>query len=736
MNPTETATFDLPLPSRNFAETRRVLLLVLIGSILVPLVCLAVYGYYDYQRRIANADDLVERVVRVANEHAVKVIDLNQQLVTRIVDMLGESDDQNVSGREAQLHRTLDDVGGGFPQVAAISVFGVNGDLLANSRYYPVPRVSVGGREDFRSARAMAPVTYFSLPLRGKVGQADVFTTTMGRVSHGGQFLGAVSIALKRDYFSDFYRELAGSDPALTIGLYRRDGGIMVRYPPEPAGAHPATNTPFTNAFRNNELYGRLRMTSTVDNVDKLLAYRRVADYPLYVAAGYAMESIYQNWWRNCALVAAIALVPCVVVWLLVVFSIRRLNAEQAAWERWQAEVAIRLSIEASSRQLRRMGALGNLVANVAHDFNNLLMVVASNMELARRKNFSDVEPEVLAVERATAGAESLARRLMSVARKQPLKQELVDPAAWLPGIAELMKSSVQANIVVSIELSPDLWTVRADPVELELALVNIVVNASEAMPRGGRIVIRCQNVRVKAGESELPNGEYVLISVSDNGEGMSDDVRQRAFEPLFTTKVRGAGTGLGLAQVLAACEQAGGTARITSVPGAGTTVRLYLPHHHAAAPLETPLPPVPPPSEAEPFIAEHERDAEPERHQELRGMSVLLVEDNADVAAAVSAVLEVFGCAVHHVESADAGFELLGQGYGFDLVLSDIQMPGSMNGIDLAEQILLRLPSQKVVLMTGYADELERAKHLGVLILAKPFDMEDLRELVAPGVH
>ncbi|SOE59083.1 Signal transduction histidine kinase [Caballeronia arationis] len=726
MNPTETATFDLPLPSRNFAETRRVLLIVLIGSILIPLACLTAYGYYDYQRRLANADELVERVVRVANEHAVKVMDLNQQLQTRIVDMLGESDDASVSARESALHHTLDDIGGGFPQVAAISVFGVNGDLLANSRYYPVPRVSIAERDDFRSARAMAPVTYFSLPLRGKVAQADVFTSTMGRVSHGGQFLGVVSIALKREYFSDYYRELAAGDPALTIGLYRRDGGIMVRFPPEPAGAQPASNTPFTNAFRNNELYGRMRMTSTVDSVEKLLAYRRVADYPLYVAAGYATDSIFQNWWRNCLLVGAIALVPCVVVWLLVVFSIRRLNAEQAAWERWRAEVAIRLSIEASSRQLRRMGALGNLVANVAHDFNNLLMVVSSNMELARRKNFNDVESEVLAVERATAGAESLARRLMSVARKQPLKQELIDPAVWLQGIAELVKTSVRPNILVSIELSPDLWTVMADPVELELALVNIVVNASEAMPRGGRIVIRCQNVRVKAGETELPNGEYVLISISDNGEGMSDDVRQRAFEPLFTTKVRGAGTGLGLVQVLAACEQAGGSARITSVPSAGTTVRLYLPHHHAPHVEEPPL-----------SVADEQLVTAPaeERGQELRGISVLLVEDNVDVAAGIMAVLEVFGCAVHHEENADAAFDLLGQGYGFDLVLSDVQMPGRMNGIDLAEQIITRLPSQKVVLMTGYADELERAKHLGVPILAKPFDMDDLRERLAPGV-
>ncbi|CDY75388.1 FOG: PAS/PAC domain [Caballeronia glathei] len=738
MNSTETANFDLPLPSRNFAATRRVLLVVLVASILIPLVCLVAYAYYDFERRVAAADEMVERMTRVADEHALKVMDLNQQLETRIVDLLADNDDANIRSREDTLHRTLDEIGGGYPQVAAISLFGVDGDLLASSRYFPSPHVSIAERDDFRSARAIAPITYFSQPLRGRVGQSDVFTTTMGRLSLGGRFLGVVSIALKRDYFSNFYRELTGGDPALTIGLYRRDGGVLVRYPGAPADAQAAAgNTPFTNAFRNNELYGRMRMTSTIDNVEKLLAFRRVGDYPLYVASGYAMPSIFQQWWHHCLLIAAFALVPCVVVWLLVAFSIRRLNAEEAAWERWQAEVAMRLSIEASSRQLRRMGALGNLVANVAHDFNNLLMVVASNMELARRKNFNDVESEVLAVERATAGAESLARRLMSVARKQPLKQELINPGAWLTGITELVRSSVRSHVVVSVELSPDLWFVMADPVELELAIVNIAVNASDAMPRGGRLVIRCQNVRVSAGESELPNGEYVLISISDNGEGMSDAVRQRAFEPLFTTKVRGAGTGLGLAQVLAACEQAGGTARITSVAGAGTTVRLYLPRHHPPSPQVQQVPQVP---QREPEIEiVHEPAEAPlpveETEHGARGASVLLVEDNGDVAAGVAAVLEVFGCAVHHESSADAAFELLGQGYGFDLVLSDIQMPGRMNGIDLAEQIMQRLPSQKVVLMTGYADELERAKHLGVTILAKPFDMDDLRDLVAPAV-
>ena len=727
MNPIENGTLDLPLPSRNFALTRRVLLLVLAASVLVPLACLCIYGYYDYQRRFADAEELTERLARVANEHALKVLDLNQQLETRVVDMLGDSDDANIAGRQEALHHALDAMSGTLAQVAAISVFGANGALLANSRWYPAPQVSIADRDDFLSARAVAPVTYFSLPLRGKVANSDVFTTTMGRISQGGQFLGVVSIALKRDYFTDFYHEIAAGDNALVIGLYRRDGGVLVRYPLMKNAAQPANDTPFTNAFRNNELYGRLRMTSTVDHVERVLAYRRVGDFPLYVSTGYATSVVRARWRHNLMLVSAIAALPCIAVWLLIAFSIRRLDAERAAWERWQAEVATRLSIEASSRQLRRMGALGNLVANVAHDFNNLLMVVSSNMALARRKHFNDVESEVLAVERATAGAESLARRLMSVARKHPRKQEVIDPAAWVRSVLDIVKSAVHPSISLTVEFSAALWNVMADAVELELALVNIVVNASDAMPHGGRIVIRCQNVRLRGAENDLPDGEYVLISVTDNGEGMSESVLRRAFEPLFTTKEHGAGTGLGLAQVLAACEQAGGTARITSVPGAGTTVRLYLPHYQGSVVSSKPEAVV---NRERPTASAMIDDDHP-----LRGMSVLLVEDNADVAAGVMAVLEVFGCTVHHEESADAAFALLGEGYGFDLVLSDVQMPGSMNGIDLVEQITKRLPSQKVVLMTGYADEIERAKHLGVPILAKPFDMDDLRDLMADGV-
>ena len=710
----ERVAVDFPMPSRNFAATRRMLLIVLAVSIVFPLICLASYGYFDYQRRIADSNDMIDRLARVAEEQAVKVLDLNQQMSSRIVELLGNDDDAQIRAREAMLHDRLRGIGGDFSQVASIYLLGANGDLLVSSRTFPAPVMSIAQREDFTSARAMRPQPYFSLPMFGPLSQTDVFTTATGRSGADGQFLGVVSVALRNEYFSRFYRELTNGDSSLALGLYRQDGNLLVRYPPWPAGAKPSPQSRFTQALRDRQLFGHVRLNSTVDGVERLLAFRRVGDYPLYVMSAYATSSIAAAWRQHFIMIAALTAVPCIAIWLLVFYSLRQLEDERRAWERWQGEVAMRLSAEASSRQLLRMGALGNLVANVAHDFNNLLMVVAANTELARLKRFHNVEKEVLAVERATAAAESLTRRLLSVARKQPLKQQPLDLATWLPAAAPLIDAALGDNVELALNMVDHVWQVLADPTDLEFAIMNLAVNARDAMPRGGRFVIRCQNNRLVGSDTLLPDGEYVLIACSDDGEGMPEAVARRAFEPLFTTKLRGSGTGLGLAQVLSMCEQAGGRAKIDSVPGSGTTVRLYLPRYRerekaSVARAETVQAPVPATSGV-----------------------VLLVEDNEDVAAGVAAVLETFGCEVRHEPTADQALDVLRGGARFELVLSDIQMPGKLNGIDLAEKVRSAWPSQKIALMTGYADELERARRLGVAILAKPFNIDELHALVA----
>ncbi|WGS54851.1 ATP-binding protein [Paraburkholderia sp. D15] len=714
MQRAERVAVDFPMPSRNFAATRRLLLVVLAVSILFPLACLAGYGYFDYQRRIADSNDMIDRLARVAEEQAVKVLDLNQQMASRIVELLGNADDAQIRTRESELHDRLREIGGDFPQVSSIYLVGVNGDLLVSSLAYPAPAMSNAQRDDFTAAKAMRPQPYFSLPMFGPVSRTNVFTTSIGRSGVDGQFLGEVSVALRRDYFSRFYQELTNGDASLALGLYRQDGNLLVRYPAWPPGSKPTAQSAFTEALRDKQLFGHVRLHSTVDGVERLLAFRRVGDYPLYVMSAYATDSIGAAWRQHFLMIATLTAVPCIAIWLLVFYSLRQLEGERRAWERWQGEVAMRLSAEAASRQLQRMGALGNLVANVAHDFNNLLMVVSANTELARLKRYNNLEKEVQAVERATATAESLTRRLLSVARKQPLKQEAVDLANWLPAAAPLIDAALGDTVELALNMVDNVWQVLADPTDLEFAIMNLAVNARDAMPRGGHFVIRCQNSRLVGSDTLLPDGEYVLIACSDDGEGMPEAVARRAFEPLFTTKLRGSGTGLGLAQVLSMCEQAGGTAKIESVPGSGTTVRMYLPRHRER-------------QAASAVNAEALRELAP-----ATAGVVLLVEDNEDVAAGVAAVLETFGCEVRHEPTADQALDVLSGGARFELVLSDIQMPGKLNGIDLAEKVRSAWPSQKIALMTGYADELERARRLGVAILAKPFNIDELHALVA----
>jgi len=275
------------------------------------------------------------------------------------------------------------------------------------------------------------------------------------------------------------------------------------------------------------------------------------------------------------------------------------------------------------------------------------------------------------------------------------------------------VRASVGDKLTFGTRAPDTTWPVRVDATELTSALINIAVNAKDAMPNGGDFRIDCSNVRYADTHDGLGAGEYVVISCRDSGIGMRPDIARQAFEPLFTTKGAGAGTGLGLAQVLAMTEQAGGTARVNSAWGFGTTIDIYLPHWTGEAEALADAPHV-----------------EAIEHTALSS-TVLLVEDNEEVAAGLCAVLDVLGWQARHAASGDAAKQMLEAGNAFDLVLSDIQMPGNYDGIRLAEWIKATRPTQPVTLMTGYADQLDEARRTGFAILAKPFNIDDLQRLL-----
>ncbi|WP_133646479.1 hybrid sensor histidine kinase/response regulator [Paraburkholderia flava] len=713
------------VPEHNFAVRRMTLIALLVAAVVLPCVYVVAMAIGDLHAREADATDITLRTVRVAEEHALKVFDMNEALDARVVDLVQDLDDNGIRSAESAIHEKLRVMGGGYPQVAAVSIFGGDGTLLASSRFYPAPPVSIVDREDFTGIRDGRVIDHVSKVMVGHVAGEQVFNTGVVRRDDNGAFAGVVSVALRPSYFSAFYRELlGGNDAPMTMSLLRSDGAILAHYPsqlrqPTEVQAH----SPFAEALAEGRRAGVVRAHSVTEDDNLILAFRRVGSYPVYVSCGYHTSAIWAAWYRHLSVLILSMFTPSIVLWCVIWLSLKRLGAEEEAWERWQAEASMRRSIESAYRQSRKMEALGNLVGSVAHDFNNLLMIVSTNVQIVRRRGVQGLERELSAVERALRSGQSLTRQLLGVARKQPLHNETLAIERWLPSCRDLLRASLGAKVSLVMDIGVDVWPMRVDVAELELALINIAVNARDAMPSGGRFTVRAANISFRHEDGFPLIGDFVQLSLEDTGVGMPPDVLARAFEPLYTTKPKGMGTGLGLPQVFAFCERSGGLAAIDSAIGAGTSVRLYLPRAAAAPVLEGP------------------GDMPAEAPGTPHGLRILLVEDNDEVAAGTEALLQMMGHQVTWVFNADTALRLFddahakqartGEPLPFDLVISDIHMPGATNGIDLAEAVQAFETKLPVILVTGYAEELDRARHVDVRVLSKPFDIALLDQIL-----
>jgi len=710
------------MPEPDFAVRRMTLIILLAAAIILPCVYAAAVSYSDYRARVATATDATVRTVRIAEEHALKVFDLNETLDARVDDLVRGLDNETIREREADIHNKLQSIGGGYPQVASVSIFGPEGGLLANSHYYPAPRASIATRDDFVGIRGGRILEHVSKVMVFHAGSGEaVFNTGIARHSADGAFAGLVSVALRRSYFESFYRELLGSERgAMTITLTRSDGAVLAAYPPRPESAVVAPQ--IAAALAGDARSGVLRVPGEdgkrAQHNGRILAYRQVGAYPVYVLCAYREAAIWAGWTNRALITAASIFTPSIVLWFVLALSLKRLAAEKQAWGRWQAEASMRRSIESAYRQSRKMEALGNLVGTVAHDFNNLLTIIATNVQIARRREAASIDRELSAIERALKSGQSLTRQLLGVARKQPLRSEIIDLSRWMAASRELLRASLGAKASLVVDIGRDVWPIEVDSAELELALINVAVNARDAMPSGGRLTVRATNVRLEREGGFALTGEFVQISLEDTGAGMSPEVLAHAFEPLFTTKPKGMGTGLGLPQVFAFCDRSGGLATIDSKPGMGTSVRLYLPRAAegpAAASSPTPV----------------AVDAEPPG-----GLHILLVEDNDEVAAGTEALLRMMGHRVTCTFNADAALRVIADNLSgvddpFDVLISDIHMPGAHNGIDLAETAQTLASPIPVILITGYAQELERARNVNVRVLSKPFDIALLESML-----
>ena len=381
--------------------------------------------------------------------------------------------------------------------------------------------------------------------------------------------------------------------------------------------------------------------------------------------------------------------------------------------ERRETQLALQAA-QAQRAQAQKMEALGQLTGGVAHDFNNLLMIVGGHVQSLKKLVADD--PKGLraaeAIELAAKRGATLTRQLLTFARRQTVHPTTASVAERIEALRTMLASSIGGTVTLISDIAPDTWPISVDASEFELALVNLALNARDAMPQGGMITLSAENVQLRAPDTPARlEGEFVALAVTDSGSGIAPDILPRVFDPFFTTKEAGKGSGLGLSQVYGFAHQSGGTVTITSELGRGASVTMYLPRAlsgQAAVAQDAPL-------------------------QEVQGGAALLVEDNPDVAEVTRQMVEQLGYNVHTAESAEAALALA-ERVPFQIVISDIVMAGSMDGIALCQALRRRWPDLPIVLVTGYSSSAATAE-AEFTVLRKPFLLSELSRATAKAL-
>ncbi|WP_404712938.1 ATP-binding protein [Sphingomonas sp. MMS24-J13] len=430
------------------------------------------------------------------------------------------------------------------------------------------------------------------------------------------------------------------------------------------------------------------------------------------VQNGVALGAVYlrasvEPWTRRMMRYSGVAAIIVMACLLLAVLGASYAQLSEAN-QRLQEEAESRRQAEEALRQSQKMEAMGQLTGGVAHDFNNLLMVASSGLELMDRTDDPTRRERLRqGIRQAIDRGTKLTQQLLTFARRSPLKPEVIDLRERIESLHDLIARSLREDIAVEYSMPAGLWPIEVDGSQLDVAILNIAVNARDAMPDGGMLIVSARNVpATNAGEVDR-----VRLSLRDSGSGMPPELIEKVFEPFFTTKPAGHGTGLGLSQVYGFVHGSGGSIAIESKLGEGTTVNLLLPRC-ARAPVEP--------------------RADAAAMPEIGQARVLIAEDDDALADLVTGLVRELNCEPHRVGTAMAALALLEEGEHFDIVLSDMVMPGFMGGLDLARRIAEHWPDLPVVLMTGYSAAAAAAGEEGFQLLLKPYTIEQLGRALA----
>ena len=681
------------------------------GAVLIPLLAFFLVAWWGFDRAQREAEATVTHACELAYRQAQRTFAIAAEIATR-ADAAATDDDAYARRTEADVHRRLGDMTVGLPSVVNLNIWDADGKPIARSDVYPVdPLANVADRAYFQQQRRARQPLGISEVILGRQTGRELMNATIRRASPDGSFHGIVAVSLSPGFFRDFYESLSAEAPNLaSFALIRTDGEILARWPLAPdKRTHVPPGSAIFAQIQAGAKTGIVVIPENAGRETRIAGFKRLDDYPLYVVAGVSRGAMFAGWARFVGLLALVLFPTAAVLVYVTWVALKKTLREAQTGLELQEQVRRRASAEQSMLQSQKLETLAIVTGGVAHDFNNLLAILATSLHIHKRAHPElGQEKQLLAMGRAIQSGARLTRQLLSFARKQSLRPAIVDLQSWLPGIEGLIRTTLGSSVTWSIQVEPGTAPICVDVGELELALINLVVNARHAMPQGGALTIRAAN----AATSERP---MVSIAVQDSGVGIAPELLTKVFEPFFTTRMQGAGSGLGLSQVQGFCAAAGGAVRIDSVVGSGTTVLLDLP-----ASVDTAAPELPEPAST-PRIDGH----------------VLLVEDNEDVGMMTEMMLRGAGLSVIRHGTADAALAWLEASSTLpDAVLSDIAMPGAMDGVALAFALRKRWPALPVLLTTGYAERRHEAVEAGLSVLSKPVEPEVLLESLRAAIR
>ena len=531
--------------------------------LILPVLAFLGAGTYRYMQMREETQLRLDRSLRVAAEHALKVLDTSEGLLDRVDDLASSLAGPPTERQEALLHRQLRALAEKKRQLQGISIVGPDGRLRATSRFLPAPALELSDRDYFRWHREGHDGLFISGPLISRTKNESMFSLSIAHKDADGEFDGLVAVNLLTQYFADFHSELVADEPGMAITMLREDGLIFSRTPDAKGGPSALSpNSPVMALIRQGQTAGRTMGVSSVDGKDRLLAFQKVGDYPVYLGTGMDLADLRARWAREMAWLASFCLPPMLALFFVARLALRRSRDAIDSAHRLQQETEARRHLEDALLQSQKLEALGRLTGGVAHDFNNALMVMSNNLAVLKIRKVPGIDQQTESMGRAVASATKLTRQLLAFSRRQAMVPQHTVLQDKLLAVGELLHPVLGGQVRLEVTVAPDTRPIRVDAAEFELALINLAVNSRHALgPSGGYFRVHAQNA--EAGLSPLFQGPMVVVQASDNGAGIAPEVLAKVFEPFFTTKPVGEGTGLGLSQVYGLCQRAGGLATI-----------------------------------------------------------------------------------------------------------------------------------------------------------------------------